>query len=256
LTGLEFILGIIIFLLSCVLSAVFYALSRKRPGRNLRPIESINILKQTAGLSVEEGKRLHISLGSASLTGPYAASGLAGISALERLSRASISSDRPPIATSGESTLTILSQDTLKSSHRFGSALEAYNSEHARLTGTTPFSYAVGAIPAIRDPRVSANIIIGHLGPEAVFLSDAAEWQGSHLVAASDSLEGQAVLFAASENPLLGEELYAMPNYLQPTQAHQISLQVQDVLRWVLVGGLLGGAIIKIIEVLLGVSFL
>lgn len=236
--------------------AVFYSLLRKRPSRNFRSIEAIDALKQAAGLSVEEGKRVHLTLGSASIISPNAASALAGLSALERLSRASIASDRPPIATSGESTLTILSQEALKSAYLSGNALEAYSPEHARLSGTTPFSYAVGTIPAIRDDKVSTNILIGHLGPEAIFLSDAAESQDTTLVAASDSLEGQAVLFAAAQNPLLAEELYALPAYLQTQPFQQASLRVQDVLRWLLVAGLLGGAIFKLVESMLGASFL
>ena len=255
-TGLELILGMILIVFSAILMAVFYALMRKRPGKNLRSIEGIENLKQAAGLSVEEGKRLHISLGNAGLISPYAASSLAGVSALERLSRASIASDRPPIATSGEGSLNILAQETLKSSHRFGNALEAYDSDQARVTGITPFTYAVGAIPSIRDNRVSTNIIIGHLGAEAAFLSEAANQQSSHLISASDSLEGQSVLFAASQNVLLAEELYALPAYLQSHPAHQASLRVQDILRWVLAGGLLIGAMIKLAGVLMGAPLL
>ncbi|MCE1254216.1 MAG: hypothetical protein LWX83_11795 [Anaerolineae bacterium] len=251
-TGLEFIFGFILILVSVILMAVFYALKRKQLNKDLRPIEGIENLKQAAGLSVEEGKRMHISLGSAGLISPYAASSLAGISALERLSRASIASDRPPIATSGEGSLNILAQETLKTSHRFGSALESYDSDHARVTGITPFTYAVGAIPAIRDPRVSTNILIGHLGPEAAFLTEAANQQNTHLIAASDSLEGQSVLFAESQNTLLAEELYALPAYLQSHPAHQASLRVQDILRWVLAGALIIGAVVKLGSALMG----
>jgi hypothetical protein len=252
LSGFELIFGATLIIVSAGLMAIFYALSKKRPSKRLRPIEAVENLKKASGLSVEEGKRLHISLGSASMITPQSASALAGLSVLERLSRASISSDNPPIATSGDSTLSILSQETLKSSYRSGNALDTYAFDSARLTGTSPFSYAVGAIPAIRDARVSTNIIIGHLGPEAVFLTEAAEQQGSRLIAASDALEGQAVIYASAPEPLIGEELFALPAYLQSNTVHQASLKVQDILRWLLAAGLLIGAAIKIIEAIMG----
>jgi len=256
LSGFELIFGAILIILSAVLMAVFYALSNKRPSKRMRPIEAVENLKKASGLSVEEGKRLHISLGSANMISPQNASALAGLSVLERLSRAGISSDNPPIATSGDSTLSILSQETLKSSYRSGNILDAYASDSARMTGTTPFSYAVGAIPAIRDSKVSTNIIIGHLGPEVAFFTDAAEQQGSRLIAASDSLEGQAVIFAAAQDPLLGEELFALPAYLQTNPFHQASLKVQDILRWLLAAGILIGAAIKIFEAITGTPVL
>jgi hypothetical protein len=108
----------------------------------------------------------------------------------------------------------------------------------------------------MRDPSVSTNIIIGHLGVEAAFLTEAAEQQGSRLIAASDALEGQAVIYAAAPEPLLGEELFALPAYLQTNPFHQASLRAQDVLRWTLAAVLVGGAIYKIIEAILGAPIL
>jgi hypothetical protein len=256
LSGFELIFGAILIIFSASLMAAFYALSNKRPNKRLRPIEAVENLKKSSGLSVEEGKRLHISLGSANMISTQNASALAGLSVLERLSRAGIASDYPPIATSGDSTLSILSQETLKSSYRTGNALDAYASDSARLTGTTPFAYAVGAIPAVRDDKVSTNILIGHFGPEAVFLNDAAEQSGARLIAASDALEGQAVFYAAAQEPLLGEELFALPAYLQTNLFHQTSLRVQDILRWVLITILVLGAILKIVEAILGLNIL
>ena len=255
-SGFELIFGAILIILSAALLVVFNALSGKRPSKRLRPIDAVENLKKASGLSVEEGKRLHISLGSANMITPQNASALAGLSVLERLSRAGISSDNPPIATSGDSLLSILSQETLKSSYRTGNALDAYAFDSGRLTGTTPFSYAVGTIPVVRDASVSTNILIGHLGVETAFLTEAADQQGSRLIAASDSLEGQAVIFAAAQESLLGEELFALPAYLQSSPFHQSSLKVLDVLRWLLAAGLLVGAAIKIIEAVMGTPIL
>ena len=48
--------------------------------------------------SVEEGKRLHVSIGQGSPVSPSSAASLAGLSTLERIANLSIISDRPPVA--------------------------------------------------------------------------------------------------------------------------------------------------------------
>ena len=159
-------------------------------------------------------------------------------------------SDRPPVATSGDSTLAILSQDKLRSAYREANSPDSYDPNQGRLTGMTPFSYAAGAMPVFQDEQVSANIVIGNFGPEAGLLADAAEQSGCFLLAASDAIPAQAVLYAAAQEPLVGEELFASGAYLQAGPLHAASLHVQDVLRWVLVAGLLAGTILKLAGIL------
>lgn len=254
---LEGLLGLGLVLLS---AALLFALSipgrgSRQPRSTLRPLPALQRLRRAIGLAVEEGKRLHISLGTANLLSPWNASALAGLSALERLTQLSRNSDRPPVTTSGEGALALLSQDTQHAAYRLGNSLELYHPDRGRLGGVTPFAYAAGTLPVIRDEQVSANLLIGHFGPEAALLCDAAEQQDAFTLAASDSLPAQAVLFAAAREPLIGEELFAIPAYLQAGAAHQASLRVQDLLRWGLLIVLLGGVLFKLIETLLGASF-
>lgn len=244
------IAGLVVVIGCVALVAGFYFLNRAHPYRGLRDIPAFGRLRRAIGLSVEDGSRLHISLGSANLQDPSCASALVGLTVLERAAQMSSVSDRPPIATSGDSTLAILSQDKLRSVYREANALDAYDPHQGRLTGMTPFAYAAGAMPMFRDQQVSANIVIGNFGPEAGLLADAAEQSGCFLLAASDAIPAQAVLFAAAQEPLIGEELFASGAYLQSGPLHAASLHAQDVLRWVLVGGLLVGTILKVTGIL------
>jgi hypothetical protein len=75
-------------------------------------------------------------------------------------------------------------------------------------------------------------------------LTDAAERQNEFTLAASDSFAAQAVMYASAREPLIGEELFAVPAYLQSGPVYQASLRAQDVLRWLLVAALLGGSIL------------
>ena len=94
----------------------------------------------------------------------------------------------------------------------------------------------------MRDESVSANLLIGSFGPEAALLADTAERENTFLLAATDSLPAQAVLYANAQDPLVGEELYAAGAYVNAGPAHRASLQVQDILRWLIVLALLAGS--------------
>lgn len=245
-TSLTIILGgLLVFLAGGALFV--YALPKRDKSRKVlfRPINSATRLKRAVGLAVEQGTRIHVSLGKSSLLSPTSASALVGLSTLERVTQTSLMSDQPPVATSGDGSISILSQDTLKSVYRSANAAEQYDPDQGRLAGATPMSYIAGALPIIYDENVSANLMVGNFGPEVALLTDAADRTNSTTVVASDSLPAQSVLYATSQDPLIGEELFALPAYLQTGSYHQASLQVQDLLRWVIIMALIGGAILK-----------
>jgi hypothetical protein len=243
-------LGVVItsFAILIILSLPRY----NRGPRSLRPIRGFQRLRRAIGLAVENGKRVHVSLGKSSLLEPTNTSGLVGLSTLERITQLSMLSDRPPIATSGDGALSILSQDTLHAVYRSGNVLEQYDPDRGRLAGATPFSYIAGTLPVYRNENASTHVLIGNFGPEVGLLTQAADQQRAFTMAASDSLPAQAVLYASAGETLIGEELYAIPAYLNAGPAHTASLRVQDILRWVLIAGIVVGAILKF----LGVSLL
>jgi hypothetical protein len=256
----ENLIGLALVLLAAglILAPVFLAsLKRgKAPRQGLRVIPALEALRKAVGLSVEDGRRLHISLGSASILDSDNASALVGLSALEQLTQISMSSDRPAVCTTGNGSLAILAQDSMRYAYRSGNAMDQYDPDQAFLAGVTPFSYAVGAIPSARDPQTSANIFIGHFGPEIALMNDAATQKGIFTLAASDSLSAQAAIFATADETLIGEELFALPAYLQNTPTALASLRAQDVLRWVIIVIMLVGAILKLAGSLLGITII
>ena len=234
--------GIVIFSAALMLGVSFL---RRKSSPVFRDIPAFTRLRQAVGLAVEDGSRLHLSLGRGSLTTPQSASALAGLALLRRLAHLTSAGDRPPIATSGDATLAILSQDVLQNA-LIPSEQAAFDSTAGRLTGLTPFSYAAGAIPAIRDENVSANVLMGNFGVEVALLTDAIERQNTFVVAGSDNLTAQAVIFADAQEPLIGEELYAAGAYVESDPLHSASLTVQDVLRWLIIAAILVGALLTL----------
>ncbi len=244
LMGLIFVIGFLALMLLFGLGK----LSQSR--RKLREIPAFLRLKRAIGLAVELSQRLHISLGHGGIDGFRGAAGLIGLSVIQRVSRAASISDKPPIVTSGEAALAILSQDVLHESYRAVNAENRYDPALGQLTGLTALSYAAGALPAIYDQQVSVNMLLGSFGSEAGLLTDAAERTGSLTIGGSDNLPAQAVLFASTQEPLVGEELYAAGAYLQVNPMHAASLVVQDILRWALIGFIIIGSLFKLAGVL------
>ncbi len=243
-------MALILLILAAVL-LLGLTLWRRRSPAALRPIDAYERLNHSIGLAVENGTRLHVSLGRGNLISTRGGSALAGLAMLRRLAERTSVSDRPPIATSGDASLAILSQDTLQSGYRAAGVEEQYRTTTGRLTGLSPFSYAAGAIPVESDEDVSANIFIGDFGAESALIADAAERKNSNLIAASDNLSAQAVYYAAAQDPLIAEELFAAGAYVGAGAAHEASLNVQDILRWLIILALIIGSGLRV----WGVSF-
>lgn len=217
----------------------------RRSPASLRPIDAYERLNQAVGLAVEMGTRLHISLGRGSLSTTRGGSALAGLAMLRRLAVRTSASDRPPIATSGDASLTILSQDTLRSGYRAAGAEEQYRFGNGRLAGLTPFSYAAGSMLVAHDENVSANVVIGNLGAESALVAEASDRENASLIAASDDLSAQTIFYVSAQEPLIGEELFAAGAYMGAGASHEASLQVQDILRWLIILAILAGAFLK-----------
>jgi hypothetical protein len=241
------IFGFLFVLLLLGLVLFFAFPGRQRFVAKFRDIPAFDKLRQAVGFAVEAGARVHVSTGWGSLTGTESAPAFAGLSVLDRIGRAASVSDRPPVATSGNGAVAILSQDTLRGAFRSLGAEAQFRPSLGRLVGLTPISFAAGTLPVIYDEQVSTNVLLGHFDQEIALISDATQRTGSLAVAGTDSLPGQAVAFASVQEPLIGEEVFASGAYLGAGPVHDASLQAQDVLRWVLIVALIAGSLLKLL---------
>ncbi len=215
-----------------------------------RRIPAITRLKSAIGLSVEDGSRVHVSLGNANLNEATNPSALVGLDSLHRIGQLSSTSDQPPVCTSGDGSFALLSKDVLGMVAGETNTRELFNPDHGQLTGVTPLAYALGAMEVMTDPVVKTNVLVGNFGPEAGFLTTASEENGAFTVAASDSIVAQSVFMATTRDVLIGEELFAIPAYLVYRPTYLSSLRVQDILRLLLAITLVTGALLKVFGIL------
>ena len=105
-SSIEQVIGFSVVVFFTVLIIVFSSKRvRNRYPASFRKIEPINRLKRAIGMAVEDGSRLHISLGSAQLTDPSNTSAMVGLSTLHRVGQLTSTSDLPPICTTGSGSL-------------------------------------------------------------------------------------------------------------------------------------------------------
>ena len=237
-----------VLLLAGFLLGVITLWKRRNPGA-LRQIAAFTRLARAVGLSIEDGKRLHISLGHGGLFDGRGGSALAGLALLRNIAERTSVSDMPSVATAGDPTLGLLTQDTLQAGYHAAGVEDAYVHTMGRVTGLTPFSYVAGTMSIPQNENVSTNILLGHFGPEAGLLAESSERANTALIGATEDLAGQSVLFISAQDPLVGEELFAAGAYLNADPAHAASLTVQDLFRWLIILGLLAGSAAKFMGV-------
>ena len=111
--------GVVVFIIIFVIAGLilfFGLVPSLRDTGFLRSFPAFKRLRKELGTAVEKGARVHVSLGKSGLIQSTNTSALIGLTTLEQVSLYSSNSDRPPVATSGDGGLAILSQDTERAS--------------------------------------------------------------------------------------------------------------------------------------------
>ncbi len=243
-------LGFGLVFVALLLLFAFWALARSRAARPLRPLPPLAQLRRAIGEAVESGQRLHLSLGHGTLTGPQSALALVGLTVLGRLGRIAAVADRPPVASAGTGPLGLLAQGTLTAAFRESGVEHRMHPLYAQITGLIPEAYIAGAMMLAADPHNAAEVFLGNFGPLGGLLTDVVEQRGGLSVAGTDHVPTQAVFYATASAPLIGEEPFAAGAYLGAGPFHSASLQVQDGLRWLLIGVMVLGGLLKLLGVL------
>jgi hypothetical protein len=227
----------------------YYFYNQRRAGRHLRDIPAFYRLRGSIEVAVEDGTRVHISIGRSDVLSPQGAAAMVGLSMLRKITTVTSDSDNPPIATAGDGLLGILARDTIYAGYRSLNLAASYDPSMGRVTGLTPFSFASGVMPLVFDESVSTSLLTGTFGSEVALITSAGERSQSRTLAGTDNLPGQAIIYASAHDPLIGEELYAGGAYLDVGPMHEASLHAQDIARWAIIivivltaiGGLFGG---------------
>ena len=240
----ENLVGVMVVGLTFAFMLVF-ALQDRRDRIALRRIRAMDRLEQDIGMAVENGRRVHVSLGRGQFLDSHAAGTLTGTTVLREVLKRSTGSDRPPAMTSGDGVGTLLGLDLMQSLQGDLFVLEHLDARRGRLAGVTPMSFAAGVLPALESEQTSKFVATGMFGAEISLILDTAEDNSIKILAAPDSAVGQAVAFCYPVDVLVGEEIFAIPAYLRAGHFYTASLMAEDALRWLLIVFIMIGAVLR-----------
>jgi hypothetical protein len=207
----------------------------------LRTIEGYEALRLTVDRAIETNTTIHFSFGASALRDESSLSALAGSGLLYYIAGRATLADRPILTTMSDPVTLSLAQDTLRRAYRLRSVLYKFNPSQAHWYPAGPLSlaFAAGVGSEITTEDIYANIIGGRFGPEMMLIAEESLRFNRPLLAQSDRIDGMAVAYAVSETPLIGEELYAGSGYFDRTPLNVGGVVMQDVLRFVVILGLI-----------------
>jgi hypothetical protein len=215
-----------------------------------RKIAAYEQLNRALTLAVEAGQQIHCSLGSGGLYGIWGGATLVGGQLLNSITRSLVHGDRPVLATSGDGMVGILAQDEQSRAYSQAGISADYLPDMSQVSGLTPWSYVAGVQSLMIDQPAAINVLVGHFGSEVGLLAEASDRNPAQMIGGSDSLTAQAVLFASTQAPIIGEELYVAGAYCRSDPWQWASLKTQDLLRWLLIGLIITGLVLKLIGVM------
>ena len=227
---------------------VYLFFSSEKLYRRLRPLSVFRRVETGLALAMEEGRRLHYTLGRGDVLRSGGGASWAGLSVMGPLVRAALRGDAPPLVSVGDPGVLTLAHPSLRRACVQARAPQAYSPDGLRLAGMEPASYGGGAALAAQRGRQAMTLVIGHVGLEAALLADTAP----RLVGGTDHPVGQAVLLATGDDALIGEEVYAAGAYMRTHPMHAAGLWVQDAFRWLLAAALGIGGLIAALSRLAG----
>ncbi len=218
-----------------------------------KTISGFHVFSNEVGRVAEEGTAIHIALGHGGIVSDNVVTSIAALQGLSTLIDLAAAYDTPPYMTTGDPTLYLLADNRLRKAYTRLGNLAFYRPNHVQFATSTAAGYAaVGAAqPAVN--KKCTNIILGTYDQEISLVSDAAGRRRIKSFGGSTSPQGLAALYPTlgSEALIMGEELFEGANDTQHS-VFAASLWAQDILRWLVIAGIVGTAIITIASSLMG----
>lgn len=207
----------------------------------LRPIPAYVVLPELSADAVESNYLVHFSMGSSAIGETSTLSALAATEVIYRMSERLAVSRQTPLLTLSHPLTLPLAQDTLRRAFEYRQQQLHYRTSAAAWfpQGPRSLAFAAGAASLAADANVTSTVALGQFGIELVLLGESALRTDQDLLAHSDLLEGQAVAFVQAKQALIGEELYVGPAYMGGKPLELSGAIALDVLRWLVILGIL-----------------
>jgi hypothetical protein len=215
---------------------------RRQTPLDLREIAGYRVLPLVMDESVESDRPVHISLGASGLGTSSTPTTLEAANILYYMARRMAFVQRVPLVTLSDPMTLTVAADALRKAYLSRDNLGSYrmNAVAWYPQGERSLAFAAGAAAFAVSADVTSQVLLGQFGTELTLLGEASLRYDQRLIANSTTLEGQAIAFAMSETPIVGEELFVGSAYLDRSSALYMGQLISlDVLRWLIILGIL-----------------
>jgi hypothetical protein len=228
----------ILFILG--MNGAINAFLKRRATLVQRPIDAYAAVPALTSASIEDGRPIHISFGSAAPGLDSTPLALATADFAYYTAQRITLGDAMPLFTLTEPSGLPLAFDTMRRAYeaRGPEAVERFNLMRKKRAGvrwypagTQSLAFAGGVTAMQSEERITTHFFLGRQGVELALMAEAAQRKGHTVVAGSDQLAGQAVAYAMADYALIGDEIFAGGAYVGQTPELLRRNRVMDGLR-------------------------
>ena len=224
-----------ILILCCIKHA------KKVPSLFIRKIKGLDAIDDALGRATEMGKPALFVHG---LNDMDSISTIAAINILGRIALRVAEYDTPLKVSNIYPIVLSVSQEVVKESYLEAGRPDAYVEDNVFLAASEQFPYVVALSGIMTREKPAANFFVGYFYAESLILSETGAATGAIQIAATDAFTQLPFFITTCDYTLMGEELYAASAYLSREPLLLGSLRAQDIIKGVLIGVIVFGAIL------------
>jgi hypothetical protein len=220
-----------------------YTLDKRKPLPERRPLPALDALPPALGRAAETGGAIHISPGGGTIDrSTTMAETVVGLLATERLANQAALKGAPVLVSSGDAVAHLSARGLQRQAFKRAGRDHDYDPASIQLlTHEHATAYAAGVMTLYERQRLEASQLIGHFGHEfLLFAEEGARKKIPHVIG-STSVSALPIMLLNTENPLIGEEVFAAEAYLANIATPQARLMTQDTLRTIVIVLIVGG---------------
>lgn len=218
-----------------------------------REIPAYEMIRGAMASAAEEGRPVHLSLGTAGIADAFAMETIASLTTLDYLNEQAAVTTNQPLVTTGNPTTLLLAQDIVSRTFAEREQLAEYDPLVVRFIGGiegNAEAYAAGVIDLLDHRYVAANFMLGRFGDEYLVMGEVGARNNIPQVAGTANPTALPFMLASANRVLIGEELFAAGAYLMRLPWHIAGLVAQDAARWIIVWAVIGVALLKTLGLL------
>lgn len=238
-----------------VMMAVFCALvlwyikkAKKGAALYIRKIPGLEAVDEAVGRSTEMGRPVLYVSGLGTLS---EVATLAALTILGRVAKRTAQYEVPLLVPCTEPLVMTTAQEIVKQSYAEAGRPDLYNEGNISYLTYDQFGYAAGVDGMMLREKPGAVFLQGYFYAEALILAETGHAIGAVQIAGTTATTQLPFFVAACDYTLIGEEMFAASSYLSKEPVMLGTLKAEDIVKLVIVGIFLAGALVGTVGFLL-----